>query len=77
MLWLIKIFIIQVSLLFLVSCAGGGGSGVLSGSSNAEETEYNNQEGLKLIGASSINNVATDKTVLTRQCLTILCWPRN
>ena len=56
MLWLIKIFIIQVSLLFLVSCGGGGGG---AGSSINYTTEYNNQEGLALIGADSINSVAT------------------
>ena len=59
MFWLIKIFIIQVSLLFLVSCGGGGIGGVISNSSNAEEDEYNANEGLELIGANSINNVAT------------------
>jgi len=46
---------IQVSLLFLVSCGGGGGGG----NSINYTPEYNNQEGLALIGADSINNVAT------------------
>ena len=54
MLWFIKIFMIQVSF-FLVSCGGGGGGG----NSINYTPEYNNQEGLALIGADSINNVAT------------------
>ena len=43
-----------IGLIALVNCGGGGG-----GSSINYTAEYNNQEGLALIGADSINSVAT------------------
>ncbi|MDB3974249.1 S8 family serine peptidase [Alphaproteobacteria bacterium] len=49
-------------LLFITSCAGGGGGGGSSSScgttcsSGGYSTEYNNQEGLALIGASTAND---------------------
>ena len=59
---LFKLLFPLSSILFLVSCGGGGGgSSVVSScgticSSGGYLTEYNNQEGLALIGASTAND---------------------
>ena len=61
MLILFKLLFPLSSILFLVSCGGGGGGSSVSScgticSSGGYLTEYNNQEGLALIGASTAND---------------------
>lgn len=61
MLRLFKLLFPLSSILFLVSCGGGGGGSSVSScgticSSGGYLTEYNNQEGLALIGASTAND---------------------
>ena len=51
---LLLLFILFLST-FIVSCSGGGGGGG-GGSGGVTSTEYNNQEGLALIGASIAND---------------------
>ena len=58
---LFKLLFPLSSILFLVSCGGGGGGSSVSScgticSSGGYLTEYNNQEGLALIGASTAND---------------------
>ena len=53
---LVKINLILFAACFLVSCGGGGGGGGGGGSTVNYTTEYTNQPGLAMIGASTAND---------------------